>query len=252
MKNQRGRGILLNLSTILKRVSHFNHYLSSASTATISRKLFPVKIRRILVLFLFLSLLPSLSIAQMGGGFHHNFRTTNLILEGRAYYGWTLDHHIEMQAFQRHFPAFEISLLKATYGRTRWEYKYNYPFVGLSLWYSGLGNTEALGSAYAVFPYINFPLLDRQGFNIYFRLGVGLAYLTRPYDRYENYENIAIGSHLNGAVNMLVEARWRMGNRFMTSAGIGLMHFLQWSHQAAQLWLEHPLRPCCGRLQAYP
>jgi hypothetical protein len=169
-------------------------------------------------------MLPSLLLAQMGG-FRHQLRTPNLILESRAYYGWTLDHHIEMEPFQRHYPAYEISLMKATYGRTRWEYKYNYPFIGVSYWYSGLGNTPTLGSAHAVFPFINFPLLNREGFNFYFRLGVGLAYLTKPYDRYENYGNLAIGSHLNGAVNLLVEGRWRMGRRFMAAAGVGLMHF---------------------------
>lgn len=157
--------------------------------------------------------------------FHHQLRTPNLILEGRAYYGWTLDHHIEMTPFRRHYPAYEVSLFKATYGRTRWEYMYNYPFIGISYWYSDLGNTDALGSGHAIFPYIDFPLLNSRGFNVYFRLGVGLGYISRPYDRYENYENIAIGSHLNGAVNLKLEARWRLGDRFLASGGLALMHF---------------------------
>ncbi len=136
-------------------------------------------------------------------------RSANLVLETRAYYGWTLDHHIEMTVFRRHYPAFEVSIQKATYGRTRWEYMYNYPFIGLACWYSGLGGTKPLGSAIAVFPYINFPLLRTENFNLYFRTGAGLGYLTRRYDRYENYENIAIGSHLNA----------------MASAGLSLVHF---------------------------
>lgn len=163
--------------------------------------------------------------AEAQGGFHYKYRTSNLVLEGRFYYGWTLDHHIEMTPFKRHYPSYEISLLKATYGRARWEYMYNYPLVGVSCWYSDLGKTNTLGSAIAVFPFINFPLIDKKGFNFYFRLGVGLGYLTRPYDRYDNYKNIAIGSHINGAVNLLLEARWRFGRRFLASAGLGWMHF---------------------------
>jgi hypothetical protein len=157
--------------------------------------------------------------------FRHKLRTNSLVLEGRVYYGWTLDHHIEMTPFKKHYPAYEISVLKATYGRTRWEYMYNYPLIGVSFWYSDLGRTRQLGSAFAIFPYINFPILDRKGFNFYFRLGVGLGYLTKKYDRYENFENIAIGSHLNGAVNLLLEARWRLGKRFMASGGLSWMHF---------------------------
>ncbi len=178
----------------------------------------------------------------------HQLRTPNLIAEGRVYYGWTLDHHIEMKSFQRHYPAFEVSLLKATYGRTRWEWKYNYPFIGLSYWYSDLGNTTALGSAHAVFPFIDFPLLNSQGFNLYFRLGVGLGYLTRPYDRYDNYENLAIGSHINGAVNLLMEGRWRIGKRFMAAAGVGWMHF---SNGAIKLPNYGINMPCIHASAAY-
>ena len=173
-------------------------------------------------------------------GFHHKLRSSNLVLEGRVYYGWTLDHHIEITPYKRHYPAYEISLLKATYGRTRWEYMYNYPLIGISYWYSDLGKTKPLGSAHAIFPYINFPLLNKKGFNIYFRLGVGLGYLTRKYDRYDNFENLAIGSHLNGAVNLLFEARWRMGSRFMAAIGVSLMHFSNGSIKQPNYGLNMP------------
>jgi len=175
------------------------------------------------VLLVLLLLWPGAPAAQ--SPFSHQLKSPNLILEGRVYYGWTLDHHIEMTTFKRHYPAFELSALKATYGRTRWEYMYNYPLIGVSYWYSDLGRTKPLGSAHALFPYINFPLLRSRDFNIFFRLGVGLGYLTRRYDRYDNYENLAIGSHVNGAVNLLFEARWRLGDRFMAAAGLSLMHF---------------------------
>jgi hypothetical protein len=172
--------------------------------------------------------------------YHHKFRSNSLVLEGRVYYGWTLDHHIEITPYKRHYPAYEISLLKATYGRTRWEYMYNYPLIGISYWYSDLGKTKPLGSAHAIFPYINFPLLHNQGFNIYFRLGVGLGYLTRKYDRYENFENLAIGSHINGAVNLLFEARWRMGSRLMGAIGVSLMHFSNGSIKQPNYGLNMP------------
>lgn len=163
--------------------------------------------------------------ASAQNNFHHRLRSPGIVLEGRVYYGWTLDHHIEMTPFKRHYPAFEFSMLKATYGRTRWEYMYNYPLIGISYWYSDLGRTKPLGAAHAVFPFINFPLLNKKGFNIYFRLGVGLGYLTRKYDRYDNYENLAIGSHFNGAVNLLFEARLKLGRRFTAAGGVSLMHF---------------------------
>jgi len=68
-------------------------------------------------------------------------------------------------------------------------------------------------------------LLKSKDFNLYFRLGAGLGYLTRKYDRYDNFENLAIGSHLNAAVNLMFEARQRLGRRFIIAGGVSLMHF---------------------------
>jgi hypothetical protein len=165
--------------------------------------------------------MPDLIMAQSW----HKLRSSNLILEARAYYGWTMAHHLELKIMQKHYPAFEVSLLKATYGRTRWEYMYNYPYIGVSYWYAGLGNVKWMGDAHAVFPYISFPLFKDESFSVSFRLGVGLGYLTKRYERTDNYKNIAIGSHLNGCVNMLLDARWKIGPRFLASAGIALTHF---------------------------
>lgn len=196
-----------------------------------------MKVIRILILMmLILVLLPVQTHAQ----FRHKLRSPNIVLEGRLYYGWTLDHHIEMTPYNRHYPSFEFSVMKATYGRTRWEYMYNYPFIGLSYWYSGLGNTQVLGSAHAIFPFISFPLMKENNFNFYFRLGVGLGYLTSPYQRYKNYRNLAIGSHINGAVNLNIEARWRMSEKFMAAFGISLMHFSNGSIKTPNYGLNYP------------
>ena len=185
----------------------------------------PLRNRIIISCFILVVLILHAGPLSAQKGFHHKLRSSNLVLEGKVYYGWTLDHHLEITPYKRHYMAYEASLQKATYGRTRWEYMYNYPLIGIAYWYSNLGNTEPLGEAHAIFPFINFPLLGKKGFNIYFRLGVGLGYLTKKYERYENYENLAIGSHINGNVNLLFEAKGRIGNRFIASGGVSLVHF---------------------------
>lgn len=191
-----------------------------------------------LLLIVFYLMTPSPAPAQKG--FSHPLRSSNLIVESRVYYGWTLDHHIEMTPYKRHYPAFEISVLKATFGNTRWEYMYNYPYIGLSYWYSGLGNTGVLGAAHAVFPFIDFPLLRSQDQNLFFRLGVGLGWMTNPYDRYDNFENLAIGSHINGAVNLMFEYKQRLGPKLIGSFGLSLMHFSNGSIKTPNYGLNIP------------
>jgi len=127
----------------------------------------------------------------------HKFRGSNLLLEGRVNYGFLANHHLFMKIFNSHFPAFELNLGKETFGEQRWQWMYGYPIIGVSYWYSHLGNSPLLGSSHAVFPYVNYPLVRNLKHEFNFRLGLGLAYLTKKFDRLDNYKYLAIGSHIN-------------------------------------------------------
>jgi hypothetical protein len=129
-----------------------------------------------------------------------------------------------MEIFNAHFPVYEISVFKATYGNTRWEYMYNYPMIGISFWHSALGNSEYFGSANAIYPYINFPLNRSKDLSINFRLGFGLGFIEKPFDRLDNYKNIAIGSHLNAAISFYFDIRKKINNKLTFTTGIGFMH----------------------------
>ena len=157
--------------------------------------------------------------------FLHKLNTSNLLLEGRTNYGFLINHHLEMQVFNAHFMSFEVNMGGETYGKKRWEAMYAYPIVGISYWYSNLGNSEFIGRANALFPYINFPLTRREKYEFNFRLGGGLGYLTKHFDRLTNYKYLAIGSHMNAAINLMFEIRCRPTPRTQVSAGIAMMHF---------------------------
>ena len=157
--------------------------------------------------------------------FLHKLNASNLLLEGRANYGFLISHHLEMQVFMAHFMAFEINLGIETYGKSHWEAMYAYPIIGVSYWYSGLGNSEFVGKANALFPYINFPLTRSAKFAFNLRVGGGLGYLTRHFDRLNNYKYLAIGSHVNAAINLMFELRWKPTPHINLATGIALMHF---------------------------
>lgn len=165
---------------------------------------------------------------------------SNLLLEGRINYGFMINHHLEMKIFNAHFPAFEINLGKETYGRQQWQAMYGYPIMGVSYWYSELGNSKFLGSANAVFPYINYPIVRNRKQELNFRVGLGLAYLTKRFDRLENYKYIAIGSHVNAAINLGAEYRWRFDPRMNASIGIAFMHFSNGSTKTPNYGMNTP------------
>jgi len=170
----------------------------------------------------------------------HKLWGSNLLLEGRVNYGFMINHHLEMKIFNAHFPSFEINLGKETYGRDRWQSLYGYPFIGISYWYSQMGNSKFLGSANAVFPYVNYPLIRNTKHELNFRVGLGLAYLTKRFDRLENYKYIAIGSHVNAAINLQAEYRWRFDPRMNFAVGLALMHFSNGSTKTPNYGINTP------------
>ncbi|MGI6343327.1 MAG: acyloxyacyl hydrolase [Bacteroidales bacterium] len=149
----------------------------------------------------------------------------NVLVETRVNYGFLINHHLEMEIYNSHFPMFEINIGKETFGKKRWHSHYLYPFLGLGYQYSHLGNSDILGSSHAVFPYINYPLFRNSRKSLNFRVGLGLAYLTKCYDRINNYKYIAIGSHINAAANFVLEYRYEISTRLQTSIGLSLTHF---------------------------
>lgn len=163
-----------------------------------------------------------------------------MIFEGKVHYGFIYPQHLEMELFNAHFPSFEFSIQQITYGKHRWERDYSYPLIGVTAWYSGLGNSPYLGKSYALMPFINFPLYRHKEFMAGFRLALGVGYLTRPFDRLENYKNLAIGSHLNAAVNLMFEARYTLNYYLTLTGAISLQHFSNGSLKLPNYGLNIP------------
>jgi len=188
----------------------------------------------------FVLLIVVLTLIRVPASAQHKLWGSNLLLEGRVNYGFMINHHLEMKIFNAHFPSFEINLGKETYGRERWQAMYGYPFIGISYWYSQMGNSKFLGSANAVFPYVNYPIIRNRKHELNFRVGLGLAYLTKRFDRIENYKYIAIGSHLNAAVNLMTEYRLRLNPRINVAVGVALMHFSNGSMKTPNYGINTP------------
>jgi len=165
------------------------------------------------------------SIPVRSQEYKHKLFTSNVLLEGRFYYGFLYAQHIELERFNGHFPVFELNIQQVTYGKHKWERAFDYPQIGLSFLYTGLGKSPELGSALSIFPFIDFPLFRSGNLSLAFRFGLGAAYLTKPFDRLTNYKNLAIGSHINASANLMFQVHYKLKNRLILSLGAGLQHF---------------------------
>ncbi len=177
-------------------------------------------LRHSIILFLFLLTNNTLSAKT-----NDTIIDKNLQIEFRSSYGFIICHHPEMKYFQSHFPLFELSVQQVTTGRKSWQSKSNYPTVGVSFLYSGLGEMPEIGRAFAIVPHINFNCLKSKRHQINFSFGIGVGYVTQKYDRIENPKNTFISSHVNAAINISADYSYMVTNRLGLSAFIGFTHF---------------------------
>jgi hypothetical protein len=122
--------------------------------------------------------------------------------------------------------AFDISVSFPSYGKDFWEKLSDYPRSGFGGSYWSLGNDEVLGKAFALYAFINLPLLRwKDKFSINYQGSAGGAYLTKKFDIYTNHLNRAIGSHANLYIRLGIDSRIRLYKNCDLDIGIGITHF---------------------------
>jgi len=168
-------------------------------------------------------------------------KNENYFIETKVHYGFIIKHHKKIGHLQSgHFSAFELSAGFETFGKNSWDKLYHYPTIGCAFWYSDLAKSSYLGSAYAFYPYMKFHLINQTKFASNLRFGIGLGYLSKKFDRYNNYKGVAIGSHINAAISLLFETSWKTNSQLSINTGIGLTHFSNGAYNTPNLGINIP------------
>lgn len=150
----------------------------------------------------------------------------------------------------------EINVRYQTSGKTIWERMYRKPAVGFSAYWSTLGSAEYYGQQFALYPYYALNLIRKNRFRFDYQMGVGAAYVTRKFHQTDNYQNVAIGSHVNIHFHADLVTAFRLNDRNYLEAGLSFAHVsnanlsepnvgLNWS----SLWLGYSFAG--GKKQAF-
>ncbi|MBP6813191.1 MAG: acyloxyacyl hydrolase [Saprospiraceae bacterium] len=118
----------------------------------------------------------------------------------------------------------ELGLRIHTTGRRDWQAWQHYPAFGLSLAHFQLGEGSH-SSAFGLVPHLSIPLIRAGRWAAHFRVGTGLAWVTRPYDWFDNPDQNAIGSHWNNITQFRLGAEFAAWSRLRFSAGGSMTHF---------------------------
>ncbi|WP_242134506.1 acyloxyacyl hydrolase [Aestuariivivens marinum] len=111
---------------------------------------------------------------------------------------------------------------KKTYGFNAWEQRYNYPDYGMSIAYQNFKN-KVLGNVVSAYVHYNFYFIKRH---LMFRVGQGLAYTNNPYDKENNFRNIAFGTHIMSSTYALLNYKKEcLFDNIGFQAGLSFIHY---------------------------
>lgn len=141
--------------------------------------------------------------------------------------GYIIKHHdVIGHLVQGHPSGVRLNFNRNSYGAEAWEQYYGYPTLVASLSYFDLKNDDVLGKIIAANIGYGFHLNNyaesKNDFQAY--LGIGVAYLTNPYQKENNNKNTLISSHFPMNVDI------RLGYYRQISSRINLGLALEFSH----------------------
>ncbi len=149
-----------------------------------------------------------------------------IALEGMFHYGKIIKHHdflrYDVPASSK---AFDLNLIFQTYGKKPWNELHNYPIFGITTLYYNFGDEEVLGDAISICPNLAIYLFRNKKFSVNGQIGAGPSYLTKPFDRLDNPNNNAIGSHINLNFYFRFNANWSIHPQWILNTGFSFTHY---------------------------
>ena len=155
--------------------------------------------------------------------------------------GFLINHHKNMRILNEETPyAFEIFIARPTGGGKPWQSFYHYPLYGISCMTLHSGSPSYLGKAHAVYPFMNFSVTGaNRTANLNLRVGTGVAYVEKIFNRFDNYKNRAISCHLNVLIHLRMEGRIQVAPPFYLSGGWALTHISNGAYRKPNAGLNY-------------
>jgi len=128
----------------------------------------------------------------------------NIALKANFIYGNILKHTTHLTNLVKgSVVGGEFDIEWQTMGEENWHQYFNFPQIGVGVVGLDLGNPEMLGQLAAVYPYLNFKLLDLKFMQLNLKGGAGMSFLNKTFNNTAtdlnnlNTGNAAIGSVVN-------------------------------------------------------
>jgi hypothetical protein len=153
----------------------------------------------------------------------------------RGQYGFIWPHRpSNWVQVEGHTWSAEIFADRALSGMAAWHHDYPGLRYGIGVQYTDMANPQLIGTTVRVLPHAYVPFVQGGHGALGLRGGWGLGWVEKPFDRRDNAKQIALGSHLNLAIHLMLEYRHTWG-RHALGAGISLDHLSNGSYRQPNL-----------------
>jgi hypothetical protein len=148
-------------------------------------------------------------------------------IEGNMLGGKIIRHTVKFTAPIPDFSsAMDVNFVWQTYGKREWEQRRNFPQIGVGITYTDYGDNLVFGRAVGIYPNIQIRLIRGQKLEWTVRIGDGIAYVTKKFQRTYPVDtvNVAIGSNLNDYGVLLSDLRYHFNDHWHIQCGVNLTH----------------------------
>jgi Lipid A 3-O-deacylase (PagL) len=134
----------------------------------------------------------------------------------------------------------DLNLVWRSYGKRDWEQRRGYPIIGIGAAYINYGIDSVYGRCFAVYPSITVALISGKHLEWSLRLGEGVGYVTREYQRTAPVDTInkAIGSKINGFSMVMTDLRYHINKHWDLQAGANITHISNTSFRKPNLGIN--------------
>lgn len=116
-------------------------------------------------------------------------------------YGFLIKHSENLKELEQAYPwAIRLDWSKQLITRKAWDFCNCFPRVGVTLEYWNWDKPDILGHGIVTMGYIEPYFRTQKKLNIFARMGLGGAYLTRPFDEVDNPLNLSYSTNLSFSI----------------------------------------------------
>ncbi len=161
-------------------------------------------------------------------------------LSFKHYYGFLLPHHTDMLDMAAPTRGFEFSYSNLSTGYAHLDTVTNFSRWSIGATYIYIGNPNVNGKVFSLNLAFEATLRRARLSHSTIRLGSGIGYFTKPFRVSTNLKNRAIGSELNGCMQLAINHYLKAGPSFNLHGGLGLTHFSNGNFTKPNLGINMP------------